>query len=217
MKKKLLFILAVPSILLFSAGAVSAHSNQNTNCSKLDEGKSQNWKNDKCVNVCRQDENGRWLVLTVNKDDVLFGDFTYGGPTNKNGKPNENAASWCKENQPVYSCNSLAIKNTGTREVSASVDTTATNGAKVNTVTFDFGDKTTPDSSSSMSDSHTYGIDGTYTVTATVDFDVNGVDKTASCSQVLTVTTNTVTVNHTVQTTVPTSSTEVPSAPFQGK
>jgi uncharacterized repeat protein (TIGR01451 family)/LPXTG-motif cell wall-anchored protein len=84
---------------------------------------------------------------------------------------------------PVYSCNLLTLSQSG-RTVNASVDYSAQNGVSLKTVTYNFGngansvittDKTTQ--------SYTYPSVGTYHVTATLTFNVNGADVTGITSQ----------------------------------
>lgn len=95
---------------------------------------------------------------------------------------------------PTYSCNSLNIVQGDNRTVTASFDYTAENGATFNNVTYNFGDNTTPLTTNEPSVNHTYAQDGTYTVTATANFTVNGEQKSVSsegCTKTVTFSTPT--------------------------
>jgi hypothetical protein len=90
-----------------------------------------------------------------------------------------------EDKQPVFECKDLTlIKNAADRSVTAKVTVNAQNGAKFKTVTYNFGDgEKSVFSSTELSKSYKYSADGTYTVTARVLFDVNGVDKFAADNQ----------------------------------
>lgn len=88
--------------------------------------------------------------------------------------------------QPVYSCDALHVTSQGDRAYKYSVDATAKNGATITGYTFDFGDGNTVNTTDNNT-THTYDKDGTYTATATVKFNVGNSQKTASCSQTITV------------------------------
>ncbi len=75
---------------------------------------------------------------------------------------------------PVFTCNLLSLTEPATKQVQASVQYTAQNGATFNNVTFNFGDNSTPLTTADTTANHTYANFGTYTVTATVSFNVNG-------------------------------------------
>jgi uncharacterized repeat protein (TIGR01451 family) len=95
-------------------------------------------------------------------------------------------------NTPTYSCNSLNIVQGDNRTITASVNYTATNGATFSNVTYNFGDGSTPLVTNQASSNYTYANDGTYTVTATVTFSVNGQTKTetnANCVKTVSFTT----------------------------
>lgn len=83
---------------------------------------------------------------------------------------------------PAYSCNLLNVAVLPNRKVNASVDYTATGGAVLNSVTFDWGDGSTPLLTSSPSASHTYTQDGTYTIWSTLAFNVGGAVQYDYCS-----------------------------------
>lgn len=105
---------------------------------------------------------------------------------------------------PTYSCDLLTLAPSENRTVTASVAYTAQNGATFKTVTFDWGDQTTPLMTSNTTAQHQYAADGTYTVTAKVLFSVNGKDTEATsekCAQPVTVST----------TTPPTTPSELPN------
>lgn len=100
----------------------------------------------------------------------------------------------CK-NQPKYSCDLLTVTKGDNRKITASVAYTGTNGATLKTVTYNFGDGSTPLTTDKTNVTYTYAKDGTYAVTATLTFSVNGADKTgvtsAACAQSVTFTTPT--------------------------
>jgi uncharacterized repeat protein (TIGR01451 family) len=81
---------------------------------------------------------------------------------------------------PVYTCDLLTVNKLGGREIEAKVDYTAENGAKLKTVTYDFGDNSTPLTTDKTSAKYTYAKDGDYNVTAELLFSVDGKDKTVS-------------------------------------
>jgi uncharacterized protein with FMN-binding domain len=92
---------------------------------------------------------------------------------------------------PVYTCNALGVTADTSRTININAfNTTATNGAVFNNAVIDWGDNTTPlTSASPVGQTHQYAADGTYTVTATAHFTVNGQDVTASgvqCQQKVT-------------------------------
>ncbi|TAH33761.1 DUF11 domain-containing protein [Candidatus Saccharibacteria bacterium] len=94
---------------------------------------------------------------------------------------------------PKYSCDLLTVTKGDNRTIKASVAYTATTGATLKTVTYNFGDNSTPLTTDKTSVNYTYAKDGTYTVTATLTFRVNDADKTgvtsAACAQTVTFTT----------------------------
>lgn len=92
--------------------------------------------------------------------------------------------------QPVFSCDLLHVTSQGDRAFKYSVDATAKSGATITGYTFDFGDGNSVNTTVNNT-THTYAKDGTYTSTATVKFNVGDSQKTASCSQTVTVTTPT--------------------------
>ena len=92
---------------------------------------------------------------------------------------------------PAFSCDALNATVSG-RKVDANVAFTATGGATFKSTTFDWGDgnKNTVNTTSA---SHTYGADGTFTINATLTFDVGGTEKTSVCTKSVTITTPPVT------------------------
>ncbi len=86
---------------------------------------------------------------------------------------------------PVYSCDALNIAADADRTVKITqFSTTATNGAVFSNAVVDWGDGSSPLSSANViGQTHQYGADGTYTITATAHFTVAGKDVTASGSQ----------------------------------
>ena len=100
----------------------------------------------------------------------------------------------CNETKnPVYSCNLLTVTKGDNRTINASVAYTATNGATLKTVTYNFGDNSTPLTTDKTTTSYQYKADGTYAVTATLTFSVNGADVTGvtsnTCAQSVSFTT----------------------------
>jgi hypothetical protein len=82
--------------------------------------------------------------------------------------------------QPVYTCNALNVTEPATKQIQADVQYTAENGATFKDVTYNFGDGSTPLTTTNTSTSYTYAQYGTYNVTAVVAFDVNGNTETAT-------------------------------------
>lgn len=90
---------------------------------------------------------------------------------------------------PVYSCDVLNLNVIGERKVSASVKYTATNGATLNNISYNFGDGTANFVTKDTVAEHTFAQDGTYTVRATPSFMVNGqlvTADSAACAKVIT-------------------------------
>jgi hypothetical protein len=82
--------------------------------------------------------------------------------------------------QPVYTCNQLSVTEPAAKQIQASVQYTAQNGATFKSVTYNFGDNSTPLTTTNTSTSYTYTNYGSYNVTATVAFNVNGASQTAT-------------------------------------
>ena len=90
---------------------------------------------------------------------------------------------------PAYSCDALTLTTIGTRVVEVTTAFTATNGATLNNISYNFGDNTTPLITNKTTVDYTFAADGTYTVRATPSFTVNGKTVTAdsaSCAKVVT-------------------------------
>jgi uncharacterized repeat protein (TIGR01451 family) len=86
--------------------------------------------------------------------------------------------------QASYSCDALNIGYPGgTRTISAQVDYTTQNGAVYRDVNINFGDGSAPYVSNNNSTTHTFAQDGTYTISATVGFMLNGQRVTANGPQ----------------------------------
>lgn len=84
---------------------------------------------------------------------------------------------------PVYSCDALTLTAGANRTLTAKVDYTAKDGASLKVVTYSWGDNTTPLSTDKTTATHTYGGDGTYSVSVRLLFNVNGVDTYAADNQ----------------------------------
>lgn len=87
--------------------------------------------------------------------------------------------------QPVFSCDAFNLVADVNRNVKVSVfEETATDGAVFKNAVVDWGDKTAPLTAANIiGQTHKYAADGTYLVTATAHFTVNGKDVTAGGPQ----------------------------------
>ncbi len=94
-----------------------------------------------------------------------------------------------KPPKPVFACDALTVSRGDGRAITATVSFTAEGGASLSSITYDFGDGTTPLVTSQNPVGHTYDRDGTFTITSMLKFNVGGTDKTASCSATVTITT----------------------------
>lgn len=118
-----------------------------------------------------------------------------------------------EEKTPVYTCDAFTLTKGDNRTVNAKVTKyTATNGATLKTVTYDFGDKTTPFTTNDFNKTvtHNYAKDGDYNVTTKLLFSVNGQDKfvtSGNCAGKVSFTTPPVTP----PTTPPETPSELPS------
>lgn len=83
----------------------------------------------------------------------------------------------CDDNKPSYVCESLSVEKLGGRKIRSTVKAPASNGAVVKVVTFNYGDGSTPKVTDKLVDEYEFKADGTYKITATVTFTVNGTDK----------------------------------------
>lgn len=83
--------------------------------------------------------------------------------------------------QPVYTCNNLDVTAGDNRTVKISAfSTTAQNGAVFNNAVVTWGDNSSAlTSANPVGQTHQYGADGTYVVSATAHFTVDGQDVTA--------------------------------------
>lgn len=95
------------------------------------------------------------------------------------------AGNQCQPKTPVYSCDLLTVDKGDNRKVTASVKYTATptDTVKLKTVTYNWGDGTTPAVTDQTTKSYQYNKDGTYTVSVKLLFNVNGSDKYAPDTQ----------------------------------
>lgn len=87
--------------------------------------------------------------------------------------------------KPVYTCNNLNISAQSNRTVKITdFSTTATNGAAYSYAVVSWGDSSgNLHAVNPVGQTHQYGADGTYTVSATAHFSVNGVDVAAGGTQ----------------------------------
>ncbi|OGL35003.1 hypothetical protein A3F38_02885 [Candidatus Saccharibacteria bacterium RIFCSPHIGHO2_12_FULL_48_21] len=90
--------------------------------------------------------------------------------------------------KPVYSCDILNVKVDKNRLVHGSVSYTAKNGATLSQVDWNWGDGIVEKNLATTAN-HTYAKDGTYTITTTLTFNVNGVEKKDTCTAKVTVST----------------------------
>lgn len=84
---------------------------------------------------------------------------------------------------PVYSCDALTLTAGANRTLTAKVDYTGKDGASLKMVTYNWGDGTTPLVTDKTTATHTYGSDGTFSVSLKLLFSVNGTDKYAADNQ----------------------------------
>lgn len=88
----------------------------------------------------------------------------------------------------VYECTSFNVDLLADRKVTARVSYKAEGGAKLKTITYDFGDNTSPLVSDKTSVDHTYAKDGDYKLTATLAFKLkDGSKAKINCTQSITV------------------------------
>jgi uncharacterized repeat protein (TIGR01451 family) len=123
-----------------------------------------------------------------------------------NNSANVSVKKECVSN-PDYSCDLLAVSQGDNRSVKITdFKTTAKNGATFKHAVVDWGDSSTKLTSNNLiGQAHTYGQDGTYTITATAYFTVNGQEKSATsqaCAKTVTFKNN-VPVTPTTPTTLP--------------
>lgn len=84
------------------------------------------------------------------------------------------------EKEPVYRCDSLTFKKIERNRFKFSATATAQHGAEVVSYTYNFGDGSPNKTISSTSVEHVYAQPGSFTATLTVNFRVNGENKTAT-------------------------------------
>ncbi|MBL8121320.1 DUF11 domain-containing protein [Candidatus Saccharibacteria bacterium] len=93
---------------------------------------------------------------------------------------------------PTYTCDLLTLTAGTNRKVTAKVDYTGKDGAKLKMVTYNWGDNSTPLVTDKTSADYTYAKDGTYSVNVKLLFNVDGTDKyapdTANCVKSVTYT-----------------------------
>ncbi len=143
------------------------------------------------VLLCHKTEGkNNYVIQSVNANEVKSheanGDFPY------LGNLEEKDVNWCCQHAPappVYAC-TLGVTAKGD-VVTATI--TPTGNQTLTGTEFNWGDKSTPDASTSLTGTHTYK-DGDYVITATVSFG----DLSTTCKASITVTTNNVIVNHTI-------------------
>jgi hypothetical protein len=100
----------------------------------------------------------------------------------------------CSQPTPIYTCSNLTLQSEDNRTVRLTdLSTNAQNGAVFTDAVIDWGDNTSPLTTTNVSgQTHQYAADGTYTIAATAHFSLNGKDVTAtsqSCTQVVTIST----------------------------
>lgn len=86
----------------------------------------------------------------------------------------------------AYSCDNLTLTKKAGRAVEAKVDYTARNGASLKTITYNFGDGSTPMITDRTTVNHSYAKDGEYQVSVSLLVSANGKDETvtsANCAK----------------------------------
>ncbi|MEO8785071.1 MAG: hypothetical protein ABI221_01990 [Candidatus Saccharimonadales bacterium] len=91
----------------------------------------------------------------------------------------------CQPTVPNYTCNLMTVNKVSDKTYKFTVAFTALNGATFKDASFDFGDGNTIlanklDGPNTISYSHTYAANGSFSTKATLRFTVNGQDKTAA-------------------------------------
>ncbi len=105
----------------------------------------------------------------------------------------------CNPNKPVYTCDLLTASSLGDRKYSFTVKYTAVQ-AQLKSISYNFGDNSSPKLTDQTTVEHQYTQDGTYTTQASLVFTVNGKDETVVGSACKTA----VTTNKPVTPTTPT-------------
>lgn len=85
-----------------------------------------------------------------------------------------------KPENPSYVCESLTVEKLGGRKVRVTVKAPAAGGATFKNVTINYGDGSQAKVTTNLVDEYEYQTDGTFKITATVTFTVNGADKSVS-------------------------------------
>ena len=118
--------------------------------------------------------------------------------------------------QPVFTCNSLTPDNLGNDIYKFTTNTTALNGAVVNSYVYNFGDNSPTLQTNNAVVEHTYPGPGTYNSAVTVNFLINGtktqVVSSSSCTATITIPTTPTTPSPTTPIT-PTSTTLINTGP----
>lgn len=97
----------------------------------------------------------------------------------------------CNPTKPVYTCDLLSATSLGNRKFSYTVKYTAKQ-AKLKSISYNFGDNTSPMVTDKTTVEYLYAQDGTYTAKATLVFTVDGKDQSVSgeaCATTITTTT----------------------------
>lgn len=100
----------------------------------------------------------------------------------------------CGTTAPTVSCTGLTVTPGAGRSVTATVDYSPKQNVTLKTVTFNWGDNTTPLTTDKTTATYTYPQDGNYNVTASLVVNVNGKDQTvtsAACAKPVSFTTPT--------------------------
>ncbi len=96
------------------------------------------------------------------------------GTVNDTANVNVNGPECKKPQNPAFSCDSATITTIGDRQIRVNVNTTAINGAKVTSFSYNFGDGTAPLLTDQNPVEHTFANVGDFNVHVTTNFDVNG-------------------------------------------
>lgn len=119
------------------------------------------------------------------------------GTLNDNAKVNVINDNSCDQPEtPVYACTDVKIEKLGGRKIKTSVSTNSAPANRVSVVGYEynFGDGSTPLTSTANPVEYTFAKDGTYNISVKVTFRVDGVNQTvggANCAEVVTFTTTT--------------------------
>ena len=107
--------------------------------------------------------------------------------------------------QPTYSCTALGVEGEANQTIKITSFTTAQdNGATLSSATIDWGDNTALlNTTQPVGSTHQYANAGTYTITATANFSVNGTNQSVtspSCKQTISISVPTTTTTTTTPT-----------------